>query len=202
MLKKRRIVIGVTGSLGSGKTTVSRLFGALGAKVINADKIVNVIYRDKPSIVRKIAQIFGKEVLTKAGKLNRRVLSKKAFSHKSYLKKLNRIIHPLVINKIKQEINKSHGVIIVDVPLLIESNLHRSVDYIVLLNTNLKLQIQRVLEKSQISELEMRRRIAAQLPFKDKKRFADFIINNNSSIENLKKQVKQIFQGVAKWILK
>lgn len=195
---KKRIVIGVTGNLGSGKSTAAEIFAGLGAKILDADVIARDVYRSSPGITRKIINIFGKEVLGKDGRINKAKLSQKAFVNKNTCLKLNRVVHPCVTRILKESISKLKGVIIIDAPLLIESGFYRFVDFIVLIKCPFKLQLQRAVKNSRLPEAAIRRRLACQLSFKNKKRYADFIINNGGSIAALKAQVKKVYSEVAK----
>lgn len=198
MSPKKRVVIGITGTLGSGKSTVAEIFAGLGSKVFDADEIVKDIYCRTPGITNKIVKIFGKEVLDKDGKINKKTLSQKAFVNKNTCEKLNKIVHPQVIRILNEAISKLKGVIIIDAPLLIESGFYRFVDFIVVIKCPLKLQLQRAAKNSRLPEAVIRRRLACQLSFKNKKRYADFIIDNGGSILQLKAQVKKVYSEVAK----
>ncbi len=198
MKYKKRIVIGVTGSIGAGKSTVAKMFSKLGAKVINADQIVDRIYKTNRQILKKISLRFGREVLRQNGTLNKKILSSKVFSDKKSTQALNKIVHPLVSRILKGKIKKSKGIVVIDAPLLIESGLHKNADFVVLVKSRLDLQLKRSSVNNRLSEVEFKARLRQQLPFKYKKRFADFIVNNSSTFENLKKQVTEIFNGVAR----
>ncbi|MBU2541524.1 MAG: dephospho-CoA kinase [Candidatus Omnitrophica bacterium] len=195
---KNRIVIGVTGSIGSGKSTAASIFKKLGAKVLDADRLTKDIYRMRPAVVKKIAETFGKDVLTAKGHLDRKKLSLRAFCDKNALRALNRIVHPHIIKRLKQEIGKKYGLIIVDAALLIESGFNRFVDYVLLINCPLRLRLKRALGKHKLSEAEFRMRLNHQLPFIDKKRHAHFVINNSGSLNQLKGQIKKIYKEVAR----
>lgn len=198
MSHKKRIVIGVTGTLGSGKSTVAKIFAELGAKIFDADEIVKDVYSSCPVITKQIVKIFGKEVLDKDGRINKKKLSQKAFVNKDTCEELNKIVHPHVIRILIKEISKLKGVAIVDAALLIESGFYRFVDFIVLVKCPLKLEFQRAAKNSRLPAAAIRRRLACQLPFKNKKRFADFIIDNSGSIATLKAQVMKVYSEVAK----
>ena len=198
MSPKKRVVIGVTGNLGSGKSTAVKIFAGLGAKIFDADDIVKDVYSNCPVITKQIVKIFGKEVLDKDGRINKKTLSQKAFINKNTCEKLNKIVHPQVIRILIKAISKLKGAVIIDAPLLIESGFYRFVDFIVVIKCPLKLELQRAAKKSRLPEADIRRRLACQLTFKDKKRYADFIIDNSGSISKLEAQVKKVYREVAK----
>ncbi|MEW6008443.1 MAG: dephospho-CoA kinase [Candidatus Omnitrophota bacterium] len=198
MKPKKRIVIGVTGNIGVGKSTVAKIFAGLGAKVIDADQIVDTIYKTNHQIIKKISQKFGQGILTKEGTLNKSELSSIVFKDKKSTQALNKIVLPFVLKIIKEKIKRTKGVVIIDAPLLIESGLHKDVDFVLLVKSKLDIQLKRSLMANRLSEVEIKDRLKQQLPFKYKQRFADFIVDNSSSLEKLKKQVTKIFNGVAK----
>ncbi len=198
MRPKNKVVIGVTGTIGSGKSTAAKIFAGLGAKVFDADEIVKDVYSSYPGITKQIVRIFGKEVLDKAGRINKKTLSQKAFINKNTCEKLNRIVHPQVIRILIKAISKLKGAVIIDAPLLIESGFYRFVDFIVVIKCPLKLELERAVKNSRLPEAAIRRRLACQLSFKNKKRYADFIIDNGGSIATLKAQVKKVYSEVAK----
>jgi len=191
-------LIGVTGSFCTGKTTVSRFFEKLGARVIDADKIVHRLYGRDKKVKRAILKNFGSTVFTPAGGLDRRKLSKIAFSNRRNLNKLEAIIHPEVIKKIKKVVKFSKkSVIVIDAPLLIEANLHKVVDYIVVVKATLAMQIERGIRRGFKKEDCLARR-KLQMPLSKKIKYADFVINNNRSREYTKKQVIRAWKALTR----
>lgn len=167
------MIIGVTGSTGAGKTTVSRMFAKCGAYVIDADKIVHGIL-DKSS---------------------RRLLAHFVFDQPQALRKLCRIIHPLVKKKIFSEIKKHRPekIIVIDAPLLIESGLNKKCDYLVAVKANFRKQLQRAGKSLSLSQGQIRKRIRQQMPLKRKIALADFVIDNAGSLKDTEKQVRRVW---------
>jgi dephospho-CoA kinase len=196
MKQKKRVVIGLTGQFASGKTTAAEFFRQCGARIINADRVVDDIYKTQAPLVRRISAVFGADVLKPDGSLDKNALSKKVFADRKAVRHINALVHPAVKKIIRQKIKKNIGVIVVDAPLLIESSFHREVDYVVLVRSSLKLQMERALKNLCLSEAQIRKRLKHQLPFRNKKRFADFIINNRSTLSRLKGQVARIYKEV------
>ncbi len=190
---KRKIVIGLTGSFGSGKTTVARIFRSLGTEIIDADKIAHALLKPPGSIYKKIRKIFGKEVIWHNRQVNRAALAKIVFNHRSLLKRLNRIIHPAVIRSIKKRIKAAAGrIAVLDAPLLIEARLAGAVDKLIVVTVTREKQIKRIRNKTGLGRQEILKRIKAQLPLRQKVRLADFVIDNSGTIGKTMKQVKAI----------
>jgi dephospho-CoA kinase len=188
-----KIVLGVSGSFGSGKTTVARILKSFGAEVIDADKIAHKFLKPGANTYRKIIRVFGKGVLKKDKTIQRRKLAEIVFGNKILLKKLNNIIHPEVIKEIKNLIRKTKArAIVLDAPLLIEAGLGKIVDKLIVVKICRNTQIRRLQNKASLSESDILKRIRCQIPLKEKVRLADFVIDNSGSIENTKKQVTEI----------
>ena len=168
------MIIGLTGGLGTGKTTVAKMFGRRGAYVIDADKIVHRIL--SKSIRKKLAGFI--------------------FEDKFALQKLCRIIHPIVKKEIYSEIrkNRTKRTIVLDAPLLIESGLDKKCDFTVVVRAALKKQLERASKNLRIPRSQARKRLRLQLPLKKKIAMADFIIDNGGSLRNTQKQVGKIWE--------
>ncbi|MFH0739212.1 MAG: dephospho-CoA kinase [Candidatus Omnitrophota bacterium] len=187
---KRRIILGITGSFGSGKSTVARLLKTDSCRVIDADRIAHQVLRQR-DIHKKIASIFGKSVLRK-GSIDRRRLANLVFANKRMLRKLQEIVHPRVIRIIRDKIETSPKNIILDAPLLIEAGLGDLADKIVVVKISRAKQVERLLSKTALSRSDILRRIRAQFPLSMKVRMADFIIDNNGSFAKTKELVSKI----------
>jgi dephospho-CoA kinase len=196
MVKKpnKKIILGVTGSLGSGKSTVARMFEACGGEVIDADKIGHSYLDPGTGIYRKIIKVFGNSILNPDRSIDRHKLSGLAFRDRKNLNKLNRILHPRIIREIKSRIKYSKSsVLILDAPLLIEFGLQALVDKLIVVKINRVNQLKRLSErKVPLSNKQALRRIKFQMPLKDKIRLADFVIDNNGTLSQTRKQVGQI----------
>ena len=189
------MIIGITGSLGSGKTTVAKMFGRLGAYAIDADKIYHSLIKPRGECYKTIVRHFGRDILGKSGRIDRKKLSRVVFKDKSRLKFLNDITHPEIIKEIKRIIkSKKEKVVIIDAPLLIESGFYKEVDKIILVANEKKEQIKRAREARGISAREALKRIRMQMPFNKKLAFADFIIDNSGSKTKTLTQVKEIWK--------
>jgi len=190
MKKKAKKIIGLTGGIASGKKTASKIFKTLGAVVINADEVYEDLTNCRgttcgaPTLNLKIAKAFGKCVLNKDGSLNKKVLSEIVFNvgakGSSPLQKLNKITHPEIIKEIKKRIKAAKGnLVILAAPLLIEAKQTGLVDEIWLVTCDKKTQVSRLIKRNKISRKEALGRVNSQMSLKEKKKFADVIINNN-----------------------
>ena len=194
------IILGITGSLSTGKTVVALMFKDLGAKVLDADKIAHSQMKKGGACYEPIIRQFGKEVLNN-DKIDRKKLAEIVFNDETELKKLVRIIHPVVKEAIGREIkkyskSKKRYVIVIDVPLLFESELHRYVDWIIVVKAKRKQQIERAVEKFNMTKTQALNRIKAQMPLRDKIRLADMIIDNSEGLTKTKRQVKEIWKKI------
>lgn len=194
---RSKLIIGITGSFGSGKTTVAGIFSSLGAEVIDADKIAHRVISPKTKVYKAVVNAFGRDILKKNGSIDRGKLSGIVFNDKELLGKLNKIIHPEVIRQIKIAINNSFKeVIVLDVPLLIEAGLKSMVDNLVVVKISRKVQIERLVNKTSLTKQEILKRIKAQMPLREKIRIADFIIDNNGTAGNTYKQAVEAWEKV------
>ncbi len=191
-------VIGITGSLGSGKSTVARMFADLGAKVIDADKIARQLIQPGAPCFKSVVKMFGEDVL-RSGRIDRQQVALEVFRDLRKLHKLERIIHPFVRKHIQQKIrqykkNKRNKVVVIDVPLLFEAKLNDCVDSAIVVKASKANSIVRATKLLGITKAEAKRRIKAQMPLRQKIRLADMIIDNDSKLKQTQKQVKQIWE--------
>jgi dephospho-CoA kinase len=195
-------VVGITGSLGTGKTTVAKLFKQLGAKIIDADSIAHSLIKVNSPSYKSLIRSFGKDILKhNSCDIDRNKLARIVFGNKKQLLKLNRILHPVIIKKIKEEIklvNKRNKrrVIILDAPLLIEAGLLRLVDRLIVVAASRGAQVLRLKKRGGISKKEIEARINFQIPLSEKIKSADFVIDNNGSLTYTKKQMREIWEDL------
>lgn len=194
---KKKIIIGVTGSFGSGKTTVSSMLKSAGAYMIDADKIAHGVTRPASKIYRKIIKLFGWGVLNQNKVIERRRLGRIVFNDQKKLARLNALVHPEVIKQIKKKIKSAkHKIIVLDVPLLVESGLKNMVDKLVVVKASRNKQIERIKRKTPLTKDEILKRIRAQVPLSDKVRLADFVIDNSGTIKETKKQIERMWNDI------
>ncbi|MBM3253224.1 MAG: dephospho-CoA kinase [Candidatus Omnitrophica bacterium] len=194
-------IIGVTGAIATGKSTVSEFFRKLGAYVIDLDKIVHLLLEKDLSIYKEVISNFGKGILDRKGRIDRRRLSKKVFVNNKELENLCRVIHPAVIRSLKNRLDEigrktPESIVIVDAPLLIEADLLDLVDTVIVVKASRQNQFKRGIKKLRLSRKDIEKRMNSQIPLTEKERFADFIIDNDSTRSNTEVQVKRIFDIV------
>jgi dephospho-CoA kinase len=191
------MIVGLTGGIGSGKTSVADAFKELGAYVIDWDELARRVVEPGRVAWEGIVEHFGKDVLRKDGAIDRQKLGDIVFNDAVKRVVLNRIVHPEVFRedvRLTKEIKKRdpHAVIIKDIPLLIEESLTGRVDKVIVVYATQKNRLTRLAARGMPTE-EALRRMAAQLPLDDKAKSADFVIYNDGSLEKTKKQVKEVY---------
>jgi dephospho-CoA kinase len=185
-------VIGITGNFGTGKSYVASLFRALGARVIDADRIAHEVIRRGRGEYAKAVAVFGREILDKKRNIDRKKLAGAVFSDKEKLKALNSIIHPAVIEYIRKRIRRSGGerrMIVIDAPLLIEAGLAGMVDSLIVVKCPRREQIKRCMRKFKMKKGEVFKRIKNQMKMSEKIKLADFVIDNGGTKAGTKRQV-------------
>jgi dephospho-CoA kinase len=191
------IIVGLTGSVGTGKSTVTNFFRELGAYIIDWDELARKVIRPYLKAWKEIVEYFGKDVLNEDLTINRQKLADIVFPDRKKVAKLNQIVHPEVFKedeRITNEIKRidPDALIIKDVPLLFELTRPIYLDKIVVVSASEQTQLRRLEEKG-MSRKDAQRRIKSQLPLEKKIKSADFVINNDGPIEETKRQVKEIY---------
>jgi dephospho-CoA kinase len=190
------MIIGLTGGIAGGKTTVAGLFKEKGALVLDADKIAHRVIKPGRPAYKKIVRYFGPEILNKNRSVNRRRLAGIVFSSPRKLKKLNGFVHPEVIKIILAQVKKwkKKRIIVIDAPLLIEAGLHKKVDKLVVITCSRPVQMKRLLKEKGLSKKEAGLRISSQMPLKDKIKLADELIDGELSLNKLRVEVNRLCQ--------
>lgn len=195
--------IGLTGGIASGKSSVARMFKALGAELIDADRIAHQVIKKGTPAYKKILKLFGGACLDKTGEIHRGYLGKIIFNDPEKRKKVNAIVHPDVFKKEKEEEKKifkknRNAVIIYDMPLLIETGSHLRMDRVILIHVKREKQIERIMNRNRLTREESLNRVRAQLPLYQKKKHADYLINGDEIREKTEKKVKRIFEKIVR----
>jgi dephospho-CoA kinase len=191
------IVVGLTGGIATGKSTVAQMFKRCGAIVIDADQLARDIVRPGNPAWREIVKVFGKTVLNPDRSLNRRVLGSIVFNNRRKLRRLEHIIHPRVARE-QQRIARRiaarcpHGVMVYEVPLLFESGAHTRVDKIIVVTADRQTQIARLKRRNGMTRAEALRRIKAQMPLAEKVRRADIVLDGTKDKTSVTKEVRRL----------
>ncbi|MBM4762521.1 dephospho-CoA kinase [Bacillus sp. B15-48] len=194
------LIIGLTGGIASGKSTVSQMLTEMGITVIDADVESRLAVEKGEKAYNDIVRYFGKDILDENGVINRAKLGAIIFNDEEKRLVLNSIVHPAVRERMEekkeQAIQKGEKVVVLDIPLLIEGENQYSVDKILLIYVDEEMQLRRLMERNHFSVEEARSRINSQMPLKEKVKHADKVIDNNGTIEETAEQVKKI---VSSW---
>ena len=202
-MKQNKMIIGITGSIGTGKSTVSNYLISKGYSVVDADKISKGAYNIGSNGYKAILEVFGVEILNSNGEVDRKKIKKIVFDNSNMLQRLNMAIHPIIINEIEKEIEillESQNVVFLDAPLLIETELHKKVDKIIVVVCDKNEQINRIIKRDKITADMAISIINSQMSIDEKLKFADYIVYNNSTVENLYSQVDEIILEIKKEI--
>jgi dephospho-CoA kinase len=197
------IIAGITGTIGTGKSTVAAMFGDLGAFIIDADKLAHEVVEPGKPAWQAIIDKFGRKLLNQDQTLNRQMLANIVFNDKAKLQVLNSIVHPEVFKEDQRLVNERKaadpdGLIIKDIPLLLEMGgdvARLFVDKIIVVYASPDIQLKRLIARG-VSEADARNRINNQVPVKDKMKMADFVINNDGTLEETRVQVRTINQAL------
>ncbi len=191
------LVIGLTGQLATGKSTVARMFARLGAKIISSDSIVHQALRRNGPCYTPLTRTFGDKIKARAG-IDRKKLAALVFNDTKKLKRLEGIIHPVVRAAIRQKLveykKRAAQAIIIEVPLLFEAGFDRYTDTTIVVVATQGQQIERAQRRLGLTRAQARQRIQAQMPLRDKIRRADIIIDNTTTQQQTQRQVGAIWQ--------
>ena len=194
------MILGLTGLIGSGKTAIAKFFSERGFIVIDADKAGHEILENDEFVKIEAINEFGEDILDELGNIDRQKLGDIVFSNASMLEKLNNLVHPLIINGIKSSIknykrnNKNN--ILVEAPLLIETDAKNLVEKIIVIKTskeNIMKRLSGRYPKEKIEDI-----MKSQMPIEEKLKYADFVIDNNGSVEDARRQAEEIIKKLTK----
>lgn len=189
-------VIGLTGSIATGKSTVAKLFKNKKIPIVDSDVISREIVHQNQSAYHQIVHQFGVGILQKDQSINRKKLASLIFSDPRKRHELNQIVHPIIIEEIIKErdqfIVEKEPLIVLDIPLLYELDLVHLVDKVVVVYTSYKNQLWRLMKREKLDESEANKRIEAQMDIEEKRKLADYVINNNDSLEKTEEQFEQL----------
>ncbi|WP_339172518.1 dephospho-CoA kinase [Solibacillus sp. FSL R5-0691] len=190
------MIIGLTGSIASGKSTVAKMIESYGLPIVDADVVARQVVEPGTPTLKKIAEAFGPEVIAQDGSMDRVKVGSMIFHNEEMRKTLNSIIHPAIREEMLRQrdefISFGEKNIFMDIPLLFESKLEHFVEKIIVVSVKKEVQLQRLMERNGFSEEEASARIATQIPVKEKEQLADAVIHNNGTLEDTAIQLQNI----------
>ena len=202
----RGIIVGVTGGIACGKSTVSEMLSAKGAIPINSDEIGHQLLKRGSPVMEALLEAFGTEILDESGDVSRQKLAAIVFSDTAAREHLNAIMHPPIVERSRSEANRlvtedANCVVLIDAPLLIEANSQDTVDIIVVVTASTQTQLQRLLERAIAqnrppNQAEAQARIDSQMPLSEKVKYADFVLENDGTLEELERKVNKLWDEI------
>ncbi|MDI6740635.1 MAG: dephospho-CoA kinase [Candidatus Edwardsbacteria bacterium] len=201
--KKSFTLVGLTGTAGSGKSTVAQIFRSWGAEVIDADRIGHALLLPAAAgspCHSEVAAAFGQDILYANGRIDRRTLGKAVFSDARLMRRLNAIVHPHLLAEIAYEVlklrrRKFRGLAVVDAALIVQWNLQRKLDFLIVVDAAEKLRLARLAAKG-IPAARARQIMSLQLPASTLRKEADIIIDNSGGLADLKRQAKSAWEKI------
>jgi dephospho-CoA kinase len=194
------MILGLTGGIATGKSTVSAMLRQRGIPVIDADQIAREVVEPGKPAYEAIVRHFGKEILLPDGSINRKLLGEIVFSNEAERQKLNSIVHPEVRRVMREQAEEAERagaqIVFMDIPLLFESKLQHMVDKIVVVYAPARMQLARMMERDELDEEQAMKRLRAQLPIEQKRAEADYLIDNQGTREETEQQVEQMLAEI------
>ena len=185
------LVVGLTGNIGCGKSSLSDIFRAEGIKIIDADIIARQIYEDE-KLLSKVYETFGNDIKNEDGSLNRKALGRIVFSDDEKLIQLNKLTHPVIRQKVSDEIeeykSQNEEIVILDAALLVESDYLNFIDKLLVVTCKENIQIERIIARDNCSIEEALGRIKSQMSQENKVKYADYVIDNSATLSELRKK--------------
>lgn len=193
-------LIGLTGGIASGKSTVAAILRRLGVAIVNADELSREVVQPGTEGWKEIVDTFGTEILQPDGAVDRQRLRTIIFSDPAARKKLEAVIHPRV-RALAQQRFQEHAaagfeIVVYEVPLLFEGNLQNSLRPVVLVATNLETQKKRLQDRDHLAESEAEKHITAQMSLEEKRRLADYVIENDGTLDELERRVRAVLEEI------
>lgn len=197
-MSKKPLVLGVTGNISSGKSTVARALEQRGAVVVDADQLAREVVETGTKTLERLVKAFGNEILQSDGSLNRERLGQMVFADTKVRATLNQIIHPEIGRKSVEVLQKLRErgdipLVVYEAPLLFEVGAENRVDKILVVKIDLEEQLKRLMDRNHFSKLEAQQRIAAQMPQEKKLAQADYVVDNSGSIAETLQQVEELW---------
>ena len=192
------MLIGLTGGIGSGKSTVAQRLTDLGATEIDSDVLAREVVAPNTAGIKEVAKRFGEDLIAADGSLDRALLAQRAFASESERKDLEAILHPLIQKLSREKINAASGVVVYTIPLLVETDSSLPFDKIITISAPEQIRIERLMASRGMSEQQAKERIAAQATDVQREAVADYVINSDCSMQELFDQVDRVYAEATK----
>lgn len=193
-------LVGLTGGIASGKSTAAKILESLGAAVVNADTLAREAVEPGREAWQEIIAAFGSEILQSDRTLDRQKLRTLIFNNPDARRKLESIIHPrvraLAERRIAEHGAAGYAVVVYEVPLLFEGRLHEWLRPVILIACDIEIQIERLQQRDGLDRVQAQKHIEAQMNLEEKRRLADYVIENNGNLEDLKRQVEAVLDTI------
>ena len=192
------LVAGLTGSIATGKSTVSGILKELGAFIVDADRAAHEVVLPGTKAWNEIVRIFGKEILQKSGEIDRERLGRIIFNDSAMRSILEEVVHPEVVHSMDEQIRSiksgfPDAVVILDVPLLIETGMHKGVGEVIVVYCPEDMQITRLMVRDNISREDALTKVRSQISIEEKRRYATLLIDNSASRDNTRIKVEDLY---------
>ncbi len=200
------LTVGLTGGISTGKSTVAKMFEDLGCHVLDSDAITRELFQPGQPTNALVTKAFGPSVVAPDGSINRPALGELVFKDETLRNRLNGIVHPAIIERQKQFLDSvastdPDGIAIVEAALMVEVGTYLNYDKLIVVVTKPQIQRKRLRERSGLPLDQIRSRIAAQMPMQEKRKFADFIVENSKDVESTHRQVEEIHRELKALVL-
>lgn len=191
--------LGLTGNIASGKSTAAQFFKELGAYVLDADDISRIVMQPGQEAYNGVVKLFGEKVLNADRTLDRAAIRKIVFDEPETRKKLEQIVQPAILEYERKEVGRIKGqddkaVIITQAAVTVESGTYKRFDGLIVVYTEPEIQLKRVMARDNISEAQALKIIGAQMPIEEKLKFANYIVNNSGSLNDLRRETARVFE--------
>lgn len=195
------LIVGLTGGIASGKSEAARLFRELGARVIDADALSREVMEPHSECWQGVTAAFGDAIIKEDSRIDREKLAAIVFTDPEKRLQLNALVHPVILQKIDEMVaaiaeEEQEALVVIDAPLLVETGIHRTCDRVIVVYTGEETQYHRLRKRDGMSREEAQRRIAAQLPLDEKVKIADHVIDNEGSLESLRRRTEEVFEAL------
>lgn len=197
--------VGLTGSIAAGKTFVTGVLAELGCHIIDADQTAREVVQPGTPGLQAVVETFGTGILQPDGTLDRQKLGSLVFENEEKRKLLNSILHPYIIARQDEELHRLEeqypdGIAVVDAALMIESGGYRRFDKLIVVHCDPEVQLERIMTRNKLSRTEAQKRVEAQMPQEEKKKFADYLIDTSADFESTREQSREVYRDLLRVI--